>query len=52
MRLSIVCNSFPTTADAEAVKSRSFPYKINIDPRASPRKLRNLQDESLCIKLM
>jgi DNA polymerase III delta prime subunit len=37
-KLIIVCNSFPTTADAEAVKSRSFPYKINIDPtRACPQ---------------
>ena len=32
-KLIIVCNSFPATADAEAVKSRSFPYKISIDPR-------------------
>jgi DNA polymerase III delta prime subunit len=31
-KLVIVCNTFPTTADAEAVKSRSFPYKISIDP--------------------
>jgi DNA polymerase III delta prime subunit len=31
-KLIIVCNSFPATADAEAVKSRSFPYRINIDP--------------------
>lgn len=31
-KLIIVCNSFPTTADAEAVKSRSFPYKISISP--------------------
>lgn len=31
-KLIIVCNSFPVTADAEAVKSRSFPYRINIDP--------------------
>lgn len=31
-KLVIVCNSFPTTADAEAVKSRSFPYKISIEP--------------------
>lgn len=31
-KLVIVCNSFPATADAEAVKSRSFLYKINIDP--------------------
>ena len=31
-KLIVVCNSFPTTADAEAVKSRSFPYKISIDP--------------------
>ena len=30
-KLVIVCNSFPATADAEAVKSRSFPYRINID---------------------
>ncbi len=31
-KLIVVCNSFPATADAEAVKSRSFPYKISIDP--------------------
>lgn len=31
-KLVIVCNSFPTTADAQAVKSRSFPYKISINP--------------------
>lgn len=31
-KLIIVCNSFPATADADAVRSRSFPYKINIDP--------------------
>jgi len=32
-KLIVICNSFPSTADAEAVKSRSFPYKINIDPK-------------------
>lgn len=34
-KLVIVCNSFPATADAEAVKSRSFPYKISIDPASA-----------------
>lgn len=29
-KLIIVCNSFPKSADADAVKSRSFPYKIDI----------------------
>lgn len=31
-KLIVICNSFPSTPDAEAVKSRSFPYKIDIDP--------------------
>lgn len=31
-KLIIVCNSFPTTSDAEAVKSRSFPRRIEIAP--------------------
>lgn len=30
-KLIIACNTFPYTADAIAVKSRSFPYKIRID---------------------
>ena len=34
-KLIVVCNSFPATADAEAVKSRSFPYKIDIDPTSA-----------------
>ncbi len=34
-KLVIVCNSFPATADAQAVKSRSFRYKIDIDPVAA-----------------
>ena len=29
-KLIIVCNSFPNTSDAEAVKSRSFPRRIEI----------------------
>lgn len=29
-KLIIICNSFPTTPDAEAVRSRSFPYRIDI----------------------
>ena len=37
-KLVIICNSFPSTPDAEAVKSRSFPYKIDIDP-ATAKKL-------------
>lgn len=31
-KLVIVCNSFPNTPDAEAVRSRSFPYAIEITP--------------------
>lgn len=31
-KLIIICNSFPYTADADAVRSRSFPYKIDITP--------------------
>jgi hypothetical protein len=41
-KLIIICNSFPITADAEAVKSRSFCYKIDI----SPSKARNLLTEA------
>lgn len=37
-KLIIICNSFPSTADAEAVRSRSFCYKIDI----SPTKAKNL----------
>lgn len=29
-KLIIICNSFPSTPDAEAIRSRSFPYKIDI----------------------
>ena len=29
-KLIIICNSFPSTADAEAVRSRSFPCKIEV----------------------
>lgn len=29
-KLIIICNSFPTTSDADAVRSRSFPYKIEV----------------------
>lgn len=29
-KLIIVCNSFPNSADGDAVRSRSFPYKIEI----------------------
>lgn len=29
-KLIIICNSFPTTPDADAVRSRSFPYRIDI----------------------
>jgi hypothetical protein len=31
-KLIIICNSFPSTSDAEAVRSRSFPCKIDISP--------------------
>lgn len=31
-KLIIICNSFPTTPDAEAIRSRSFPCKIDITP--------------------
>ncbi len=40
-KLIIICNSFPLTADAEAVKSRSFPYKISIDPASAKILLEN-----------
>lgn len=29
-KLVIICNSFPSTPDAEAIRSRSFPYRIDI----------------------
>lgn len=29
-KLIIICNSFPSTPDAEAIRSRSFPYRIDI----------------------
>lgn len=31
-KLIISCNSFPFTSDVDAVRSRSFPYKIEITP--------------------
>lgn len=31
-KLVIICNSFPSTADADAVRSRSFPCKIEVTP--------------------
>lgn len=30
-KLIIICNSFPTTADADAVRSRSFPCRIDVN---------------------
>jgi hypothetical protein len=30
-KLIIVCNTFPATADAEAIKSRSFPFKVRLN---------------------
>lgn len=45
-KLIIVCNSFPATADAEAVKSRSFPYKINIDPTSAKMLLEKAAENS------
>lgn len=29
-KVAIVCNSFPTTSDGQAIKSRAFPYKFEI----------------------
>lgn len=46
-KLIIVCNSFPATADAEAVKSRSFPYKINIDPTTAKTLLKSAAENSI-----
>lgn len=29
-KLIVICNSFPSTGDAKAIKSRSFPYRIEM----------------------
>lgn len=39
-KLIIVCNSFPKTPDAEAVRSRSFPYKMKIDTAVAKSRLK------------
>lgn len=39
-KLIIVCNGFPRTADAEAVRSRSFPCKIEVSPGRARELLR------------
>ena len=38
-KLIIICNSFPNSADAEAVKSRSFPIRIDVKVEEAKRLL-------------
>lgn len=46
-KLIIICNSFPSTPDAVAVKSRSFPYKIDIDSVMAKKLLRQAAENTV-----
>jgi hypothetical protein len=44
-KLIIICNSFPGTPDAEAVRSRSFPYKIDVTVNRAKELLVNASND-------